>query len=767
MPRIKRKHTKFEGEKKGSKTTGRRLKKIRVVDEIINTNIIEEEPIPEPIPEQAPSNMNIEQDFSEASDDDYMENLRRKIAENKKAEKLKKEKKEVKQEKQEKQKQMVIEEISTLFGKDNMFPLKNRTIVISGVFSFTKDKKHVENVLKSLGGRVTNAISNKTDILIYGGKLEDGRPPQEGNKYKKAKQKGKMLIGEEDFNKQLMEVKEMTMRDISKQLRGHLNGVTKENKAASSNQSQVQSQKLKMEVDNETNTPIRQKRLKTSNLWIEKYAPESSDDIFGNTSEIRKVKKWLEDWQKADSDTIRNDPQIIKACLFSGPPGIGKTTTAKILAKECGFNFVVKNASDIRNKNSINSLLSVLGNNTVLDGSSLKKCVIIMDEVDGMSSDRGGVRELITQIKNASQPIICICNDRQSQKIRSLAQKCMDIRFKPPSEQDILMLLEGIITEEFGLDQWRSFDKDVLKNLILSAQFDIRQIVNHLQMWIKELRSSTLKQVKSDDNTSKDSMTFNNPFEAAKLLLNTNMKAKKSISELKSLFFVDYGLVHHFVFESYLTNTSRYTTTLESVDEALESFIEGDYTESLINKDRNYQLLSPMSYFSAIRPSIKIQRRLDFVHFPQSLSKISMIKKKQRLIKELRDSFCKHSHFLNDQGVVDYCQLLYIVIGKLMEEERHEELYSLYQYYDLSVPLVNENLCDLVLNSKGRGIDSVSSKSKGGFTRFFNSKQGKTTKSKAAKSNKKNNKARPVRIEEEEAESSEEEEDHLNNVFNL
>ena len=102
-----------------------------------------------------------------------------------------------------------------------------------------------------------------------------------------------------------------------------------------------------------------------------------------------------------------------------------------------------------------------------------------------------------------------------------------------------------------------------------------------------------------------------------------------------------------------------------------------------------------------------------------------------------------------------------------MEEERHEELYSLYQYYGLSVPLVNENLCDLVLNSKGRGIDSVSSKSKGGFTRFFNSKQGKTTKSKAAKSNKKNNKVRPIRIEEEEAESSEEEEDHLNNVFNL
>ena len=37
-----------------------------------------------------------------------------------------------------------------------------------------------------------------------------------------------------------------------------------------------------------------------------------------------------------------------------------------------------------------------------------------MDEVDGMSGsgDRGGISELIRQIKTTKQPIICICNDR-------------------------------------------------------------------------------------------------------------------------------------------------------------------------------------------------------------------------------------------------------------------------------------------------------------------------------------------------------------------
>ena len=36
-----------------------------------------------------------------------------------------------------------------------------------------------------------------------------------------------------------------------------------------------------------------------------------------------------------------------------------------------------------------------------------------MDEVDGMTGDRGGIQELIKHIKITPRPIICICNDRE------------------------------------------------------------------------------------------------------------------------------------------------------------------------------------------------------------------------------------------------------------------------------------------------------------------------------------------------------------------
>ena len=54
-----------------------------------------------------------------------------------------------------------------------------------------------------------------------------------------------------------------------------------------------------------------------------------------------------------------------------------------------------------------------------------------MDEVDGMSGgDRGGVTELIQNIKRSKVPIICICNDKYSQKIKSLKGHCLEMDFR-------------------------------------------------------------------------------------------------------------------------------------------------------------------------------------------------------------------------------------------------------------------------------------------------------------------------------------------------
>ena len=53
----------------------------------------------------------------------------------------------------------------------------------------------------------------------------------------------------------------------------------------------------------------------------------------------------------------RQNPDA-RAALLSGPPGIGKTTTAHVVAAECGFEVMELNASDKRSMACVREALS-------------------------------------------------------------------------------------------------------------------------------------------------------------------------------------------------------------------------------------------------------------------------------------------------------------------------------------------------------------------------------------------------------------------------
>lgn len=102
-----------------------------------------------------------------------------------------------------------------------------------------------------------------------------------------------------------------------------------------------------------------------------------------------------------------------------------------------------------------------------------------MDEVDGMSAgDRGGMAELILLIKKTKIPIICICNDRASPKVRSLANYCLDLRFRRPDARQVLPRIMAIAEKE-GL----SIQPNALEELVASTHADIRQILNLLSTY--------------------------------------------------------------------------------------------------------------------------------------------------------------------------------------------------------------------------------------------------------------------------------------------
>lgn len=166
----------------------------------------------------------------------------------------------------------------------------------------------------------------------------------------------------------------------------------------------------------------------------------------------------------------------------------GKTTTATLVSRELGFDIVEMNASDTRSKRllqeEVSSLLSskslfgyfngVKGNQAVS-----KKHVLLMDEVDGMAGneDRGGIQELIGLIKNSSVPIICMCNDRNHQKMRSLVNYCYDLRFNRPNLKQIKSCIMSICSRERV-----KLDPTKIDEIIEATNNDIRQSINHVSL---------------------------------------------------------------------------------------------------------------------------------------------------------------------------------------------------------------------------------------------------------------------------------------------
>jgi len=237
--------------------------------------------------------------------------------------------------------------------------------------------------------------------------------------------------------------------------------------------------------------------------------------------------------------------------------------------------------------------------------------------------------ELIAMIKRTQVPIICICNDRQKQNIRTaLSWHCYDLRFQRPRVEQIRACLHKIAKAE-GI---RSSDT-VLDQIIEASNHDIRQCIQTLHLHSLGLSGASLGSKASLQAEKKDVAV--NAFEAARELLS----AETSLMEKQERFFSDYSWMPLFVHENYPNVSRKGVSRMEQIAKlrrAADSIACGDLVEKEVRTHQAWHLLPDVAMLSCALPAKWLDGFLTKkLEFPQWLGKNSTAGKRQRMMREL------------------------------------------------------------------------------------------------------------------------------------
>jgi replication factor C large subunit len=195
------------------------------------------------------------------------------------------------------------------------------------------------------------------------------------------------------------------------------------------------------------------------------YTPNSIDEVLGNEDAIAQLKRYASDIDKGEKR---------RPVLISGPPGTGKSISAKLIAEEHGWNIVELNASDYRNKESIDRLLLAASQARTIFG---KRNLILLDEIDELAPrfDKGAGSAIASMLKTTKSPVIFIANDRWDQNIAFLRNNVENIDFKKLPSLVLVKVLENFVKKGKI-----NVDKETIDTIAARSNGDARSAISDI-----------------------------------------------------------------------------------------------------------------------------------------------------------------------------------------------------------------------------------------------------------------------------------------------
>jgi replication factor C subunit 1 len=611
-----------------------------------------------------------------------------------------------------------------LSGASGAMPQGSETCLAGLIFVFTGvlqkwGRTEAQELVKRHGGKVTTAPSKKTNYVVLG---SDAGP----SKLQKIRDMSIKTIDEDGLSVLIEKLTAAGNKGDSKAQALHAEKLRKE-------EEKIKKQAAEMEAEEKQ----RQKELKAaaaskaaaaagdktasavtaaaksagpevdSRLWTTKYAPTALNQICGNQTTVQKIQTWLRAFPKNVKTGFKlagkDGSGVFRAIILHGPPGIGKTTAAHLVAKLEGYDIVERNASDTRSKKlmeegmkgvlSTNSLLGYFAGDGKKVEASKKKLVLIMDEVDGMSAgDRGGVGALAAVCKKTEVPMILICNDRKLPKMKPFDYVTFDLPFRRPTVDQIRSRIMTIAFRE-GL----KIPPPVINALIEGSHADIRQVVNMIS-------TAKLDQEVMDFDKGK-SMSKNwekhiilKPWDITQKILGGGMFAsssKATLNEKIELYFNDHEFSPLMLQENYLgtnpvlslgySGKEKNLKTLELASQAADSISDGDLVDRMIHgSQQQWSLMPAHAVFSFVRPASFMSGSTagNQTRFTSWLGKNSTTNRLSRMIKEIQAHMRLRSSGDRHEVRQQYVPLLWTDLVQKLQKEGKEAVPQIIELMD-------------------------------------------------------------------------------------